>query len=167
MTERGYLSGEISADGNVAATTLVAKRGSTLFRVLRPVVSAALLILLFQSVGLSRFMDILAGASIAWLASGLLLVIAALAISAYKWQWLLAVQNVRVPLPKLFTSYLVGLFFNNFLPTNIGGDVVRIADIGRHTWKMPEAAASSLPCASRKHSPVLVCFSLFFTMLAR
>jgi hypothetical protein len=28
----------------------------------------------------------------------------------------------------LFTSYLVASFFNNFLPSNIGGDVVRIRD---------------------------------------
>jgi uncharacterized membrane protein YbhN (UPF0104 family) len=31
----------------------------------------------------------------------------------------------------LFGSFLVALFFNNFLPSNIGGDVVRIGDTAR------------------------------------
>ncbi|MBI2862989.1 MAG: flippase-like domain-containing protein [Chloroflexi bacterium] len=126
-----------------ATTTIQAqKKGLGLSRLVRPLISVALLVILFRSVGFSQFLDNLAGASKPWLAVGLLLVVVALVISAYKWQWLLTVQGVRVSLTKLFTSYLVGLFFNNFLPTNIGGDVVRIADIGRHTGRMPEATAS-------------------------
>ncbi|MDO8673566.1 MAG: lysylphosphatidylglycerol synthase transmembrane domain-containing protein [Dehalococcoidia bacterium] len=123
-------------------TTRIKKSGPGLSRLIRPLISMALLVILFQSVGFSQFLENLAGASIPWLAFGLFLVVFALVISAYKWQWLLTVQGVHVSLPKLFTSYLVGLFFNNFLPTNIGGDVVRIADIGRYTGRMPEATAS-------------------------
>ena len=124
------------------ATTQAKKTGLGLSRLIRPLISVALLVVLFRSVGFSKFLENLAGASIPWLAFGLFLVVFALVISAYKWQWLLTVQRVHVSLFKLFTSYLVGLFFNNFLPTNIGGDVVRIADIGRHTGRMPEATAS-------------------------
>lgn len=132
----------MNPQGIVTSTVIATKPGPGLSRFLRPAVSAALLIFLFQTVGLSHFLETLAKASVPWLVCGLLLVVAALVISAYKWQGLLTVQRVQVPLPKLFTSYLVGLFFNNFLPTNIGGDVVRIADIGRYSGKMREAAAS-------------------------
>src|SRR4029453_8859370 len=51
------------------------------------------------------------------------------AASAWRWGVLLAAQDVRLPFRSLTTSFLVATFFNNFLPSNIGGDVVR----GPHT----------------------------------
>jgi uncharacterized membrane protein YbhN (UPF0104 family) len=52
-------------------------------------------------------------------------------VSVWRWRVLLHAQHVRVPTRKLSESYWVALFFNNFLPSNIGGDVVRIADTAR------------------------------------
>ncbi|HUU32788.1 MAG TPA: lysylphosphatidylglycerol synthase transmembrane domain-containing protein [Vicinamibacterales bacterium] len=51
-----------------------------------------------------------------------------MAVSIWRWRILLAAQHVMVPVRTLSESYWVALFFNNFLPSNIGGDVVRIAD---------------------------------------
>jgi uncharacterized protein (TIRG00374 family) len=90
----------------------------------------------------SDFAALAQKADMLYLAVGFLLVIAALVVSAYKWQLLLVVQDVHVPLWRLFTSYLVGLFFNNFLPTNIGGDIVRMHDVSKYTGKGAEAVAS-------------------------
>lgn len=42
-------------------------------------------------------------------------------------------QGVPIPLGYLVQSYMVALFFNNVLPTNIGGDVFRIKDAARYT----------------------------------
>ena len=44
---------------------------------------------------------------------------------------LLDAQHVRIPARRLTESFWVALFFNNFLPSNIGGDVVRIADTSK------------------------------------
>jgi glycosyltransferase 2 family protein len=54
-----------------------------------------------------------------------------LAVSVWRWHVLLGAQHVRVPARTLAESFWVALFFNNFLPSNIGGDVVRIADTSR------------------------------------
>jgi uncharacterized protein (TIRG00374 family) len=51
-----------------------------------------------------------------------------LAVSAWRWRLLLRIQTVDVGLGTLTRSFLVATFFNNFLPSNIGGDVVRVAD---------------------------------------
>jgi len=51
-----------------------------------------------------------------------------IAASTWRWHLLLEAQDVRLPRRKLFGSFLVANFFNNFLPSNIGGDVVRIRD---------------------------------------
>src|SRR5918999_566314 len=44
------------------------------------------------------------------------------------WWLLLDAQNVRLPFRRLTSTFLIATFFNNFLPSNIGGDVLRVAD---------------------------------------
>lgn len=46
-----------------------------------------------------------------------------------RWQALLSAYNFKVPLKRLTGFYLIGMFFNNFLPTSIGGDVIRVYKI--------------------------------------
>jgi len=65
-------------------------------------------------------------------------------LSAWKWQILLRADGLPVPLPKLFGSYLIGTFFNIFLPSSIGGDAYRVYDLARYTEKLPNAFASVL-----------------------
>ena len=48
--------------------------------------------------------------------------------STWRWHLLLDAQDVHVRRRSLLGSFLVALFFNNFLPSNIGGDVIRIRD---------------------------------------
>ena len=43
-----------------------------------------------------------------------------------RWQIILKQYGQNISLKKLYEFYLIGLFFNNFLPTSIGGDIVRI-----------------------------------------
>ena len=77
----------------------------------------------FEEIGL-KLKDVIWG----WLALSFSLHALGLLISAYRWQILARAQGDRVPLMFLAKSYLVGTFFNNFLPTRFGGDIVRIWD---------------------------------------
>ncbi|MBI3538203.1 MAG: flippase-like domain-containing protein [Chloroflexi bacterium] len=83
-------------------------------------------------------------------ANGLLLLVAvalyfsAIILGAYKWQALVRAQNFSVPLGNLLTYSLVGLFFGNLLPSNVGGDVVRAYDLMRATGAREAAAISVL-----------------------
>ena len=52
-------------------------------------------------------------------------------ISAWRWGALLHAQHVSVTYGALAKSFLVATFYNNFLPSNIGGDVIRIADTAK------------------------------------
>jgi uncharacterized protein (TIRG00374 family) len=56
-----------------------------------------------------------------------------LALAAWRWQLLLRALGWVAPLGRLTASYLVATFFNNFLPSNIGGDIVRVRDGSRVT----------------------------------
>ncbi len=53
-------------------------------------------------------------------------------LGSYQWNRLLHVVKIRIPFWKVCAYYHVGLFFNNFLPANIGGDLFRIADASRY-----------------------------------
>jgi len=94
----------------------------------KAIVSIGLLALLFSRVDVSRLWGVARKASLGWLAFALLLYLAMLLASALRWGVLLRAQHVRLPFSFLTQSFLVATFFNNFLPSNIGGDVIRIAD---------------------------------------
>ncbi len=57
------------------------------------------------------------------------------AISAFggalQWSWILKASGIEAPKREIQRLYFIGLFFNNFLPANIGGDVYKIVDLGR------------------------------------
>jgi uncharacterized protein (TIRG00374 family) len=67
------------------------------------------------------------------LALAMVLYATILAISTWRWRVLLQAQGFAAPLADLSASYLVATFFNNFLPSNIGGDVIRVRDSSRLT----------------------------------
>ena len=56
-----------------------------------------------------------------------------LAIAVWRWRLLLHTQGYRASMGHLSASYLVATFFNNFLPSNIGGDVIRVRDSSKLT----------------------------------
>jgi len=60
----------------------------------------------------------------------------------WRWRILLHVQNMRFGMPRLYGYYLIAFFFNNFLPTNIGGDAARIYSTGRRDDRMTESFAA-------------------------
>jgi glycosyltransferase 2 family protein len=94
-------------------------------------VSALLLTLLFSRIDINQLWAGARGASMAWLLIALAVYFVNVVASTWRWQLLLDAQGVHVHSRSLFASFLVALFFNNFLPSNIGGDVIRIRDTAR------------------------------------
>ena len=94
-------------------------------------VSVALLALLFSRVDGRQLWASARQASIAWLLAALALYFTTVLAATWRWQLLLNAQNVSVPARRLLGSYQVATFFGNFLPSNIGGDVIRIRDTAK------------------------------------
>jgi uncharacterized protein (TIRG00374 family) len=65
-------------------------------------------------------------------------------VFAYRWKVTLGVSGIQVPFPTLIKFYFVGTFFNLFLPTALGGDVVRGYDLAVYSGKRMGAATSVL-----------------------
>ncbi|MDD4856788.1 MAG: lysylphosphatidylglycerol synthase transmembrane domain-containing protein [Candidatus Krumholzibacteria bacterium] len=54
---------------------------------------------------------------------------ASIVMGAYQWHLLLKAGGIVLPFAKTFKVYFVGIFFNNFLPAGVGGDVMKIYDV--------------------------------------
>ena len=101
-------------------------------------VSAALLFFVLRSTDLGAFWERVRGMNPAWLMLALAAYAGQQMIGVWRWDRLLRAQQVEVARRKLTESIWVSMFFNNFLPSNIGGDVVRIKDTA------PEAGSKTL-----------------------
>jgi hypothetical protein len=96
--------------------------------VLKLTVSTALLVILFRRADVSAMAERFRQMDPGWTVAALGVYGLMLAVSAWRWRLLLRLQTIDVSLSTLTKSFLVATFFNNFLPSNIGGDVVRVAD---------------------------------------
>ena len=104
----------------------------TALAALKIIVSAGLLGILLSRTDGQAVLAQFAQMSWKWTAAALLAYTAMLATSAWRWRLLLQTQEIDVPIGHLTQSFLVATFFNNFLPSNIGGDVIRVADTAPH-----------------------------------
>ena len=95
---------------------------------LKILVSGGLLAVLLARVDLARLWHLSRTASIAWLAAAIFVYFIGIVVSVWRWGLLLDAQHVTVRFATRLKSFLVATFFNNFLPSNIGGDVIRIRD---------------------------------------
>jgi uncharacterized protein (TIRG00374 family) len=115
-----------------------------LITVLKIVVSLGLIAYLLSRVGIDEVVEAMRSASTnyLYLLVALAIYFGAIAVGSVKWQILLKAQGINVPLGSLLSFTFVGLFFGNFLPTNVGGDLVRGYDLARHTLLPAETAVS-------------------------
>src|SRR5262245_7296359 len=94
-------------------------------------ISIALLAILFSRIDVERLWRTARLASLPWLALALAIYGMNVLASTWRWKLLLDAQHVTFRRRNLLGSFLVASFFNNFLPSNIGGDVIRIGDTAR------------------------------------
>lgn len=64
-------------------------------------------------------------------------------LGALQWQKLLHGQKIAFPYRRSANLYFIGLFFNNFLPSSLGGDVVKIYSVSRVEKKGREGLAAT------------------------
>jgi uncharacterized protein (TIRG00374 family) len=103
-------------------------------------ISAALLAYLFWTTDLGALEERVRTADLVDMLAAVFCYVLMLAFAAWRWQVLLRGLGLPAPLGKLTASYLVATFFNNFLPSNIGGDIVRVRDGSKLTGSTTTAS---------------------------
>ena len=63
-------------------------------------------------------------------------------LSAWRWYVLLKPQALDVPFSRVLAYYFLGMYFNFFLPSAIGGDVVKVYYLNKETKQLSASASS-------------------------
>jgi uncharacterized protein (TIRG00374 family) len=118
-----------------------------LLLVIRTVVSVSLIGFLLSNLGkenLLGFPSYLNNASYIFLALAILTFIAAIVLGAVRWRKLLEAQDIKVKFYQTLKLTFIGVFFSNFLPGLVGGDIVKLFYAAKNTRKTAETLASIL-----------------------
>jgi hypothetical protein len=118
-------------------------RGALLL-LLKVAFSVALMALLLSRIPLEQVSASLRHADLRWLAAAAALMLGSNVLGSFQWSRLLHGAGIRIPFWKVLAYYHVGLFFNNFLPANVGGDIARVLDASRYAETRTAAVSTVL-----------------------
>ncbi|MBU0742234.1 flippase-like domain-containing protein [bacterium] len=101
--------------------------------VLKLAISALLVWFLFRfrDVSSTSLLDVVDDPDWGLLGLAVLVFSASALAGAAQWGWILRVAGLGTPWLEMGRLYFVGMFFNNFLLGNVGGDAVKVYDLGR------------------------------------
>jgi len=112
-------------------------------RILKIAISIILIGFLLRRVGPDRVITQFYRADPFWLGCALLLFSISHIAGSFQWWVLLRAEKVNILWIRTLQYYFIGLFFNNFLISGMGGDLFRMMDVRRST-KNGAAAVSTV-----------------------
>lgn len=93
--------------------------------------SIAMLAVLISRLHLSGLLPARHHSAVAFLLIALMVTLTGIILSALRWQRVLVALELPTRVRTAINLYLAGLFVGNFLPSTVGGDVVRISRLAR------------------------------------
>lgn len=111
---------------------------------LRISISIILLVILFKlnKIDMHALINDIKGADKLLLAIGFIIFFSVYVLGFLRWRMLLKAAGFDIPFKKLVSSFSGGIFFSIFLPSTIGGDLVRAVELAGHTKKAKEVIAT-------------------------
>jgi uncharacterized membrane protein YbhN (UPF0104 family) len=110
--------------------------------ILQLLFSLILLAWLVGRVGLDEIKSVLTGINWAWYLPAFLFFLINIAVRTYRWYTLLGALSDRASFGQLLYLYFLGFFFNNFIPSGFGGDVVKVFSLRQEHKQGIEALSS-------------------------
>jgi glycosyltransferase 2 family protein len=110
---------------------------------LKPVISMILIFYLFYY--LIDYRDLvrtLGDADVFYIMLSSSFFILSLFAASYRWKYVISIRHKYITFKAALREYLIGSFFNNFLPGSIGGDVIRIVGAAKETGSKEVALSS-------------------------
>jgi uncharacterized protein (TIRG00374 family) len=107
-------------------------------------VSAGLLVFLLSKISVDDLLALAKGLDRRMITGAMLVFFVSNVLGSLQWHLLLTKAGVEISFPRSLRFYFVGLFFNNFLPANIGGDAVKIYDVSRIASDVYQVTAVTL-----------------------
>lgn len=112
------------------------------FKYIRAFISFFLFFLILYFLDWVKIVGILSQANKHWIIISFSLHIVGIILSVFRWNVLLQSVKIYKKFKELVIIYWISSFYNIFLPSSIGGDVVRIYDLTKDTGKVESSIAS-------------------------
>src|SRR5438128_11470729 len=97
-----------------------------LITIIQLVVTIGLLVWVYHDPKkLVEMREALRHAHLQWIGAGMLAYFLVEVAAALRWHILLKVQGIRLSFPRLSGLFLIGMFYNQFLPGGTGGDIIK------------------------------------------
>ena len=112
--------------------------------VVKIVISVILLAFLLHYTGFEDTLQKLSQANLWYVPLGIGLYLLAQTISSYRWKFLSAPLGFRLSFREFYDYYLIGMFFNLFLPGAIGGDMLRMVYLAKSAQRKKREALLTL-----------------------
>lgn len=119
-------------------------RALTTKTALKIVFSLLLLAFVLHSTGLEKTFAKLSTANLWYVPVGVVIYLGSQWISAYRWQFLASPLGFKLSLREFYDYYLIGMYFNLFLPGAIGGDVGRMIYLAKSCGRRKREALLTL-----------------------
>ncbi len=118
----------------------------TLFWILKLCISIGILWYVFSrpDISLHKIVEHIKSIELSRLLIAIGLYIIIIIIACLRWQKLLQGQRIYLSFLKTLELHFIGLFFNTFMPSMTGGDVVKAYYVSKHTDQRLEAATTVL-----------------------
>ena len=107
--------------------------------ILKLLITAAIFYYLFQYIDFYALIAVLAKSHGGDILIALILQLGSTYLAAYRWRAISKLLVFNEPLSFYVKSYFKGSFFNQVLPSSIGGDAVRVLDLTAHGYEKKEA----------------------------
>lgn len=113
---------------------------SHLSLLLRLVIAGAALWIILKDLDFTQLIDTFK--RLHWVALAVAILVYALgqALVGFRWWCVLRAQAIRVPLNLALKLTFIGHFFSQFMPSSVGGDLIRAWYVSRHSEKRLQAA---------------------------
>lgn len=118
------------------------KKNNTLSLLLRVGLSAGLLWFIFSKIDLQKTFDVIKSADINYLVYAFIAFVAINLLILWRWTTFIRALDLPTPPMKIARFYFAGLFGNLFLPSSVGGDIIKIAGLCKNNDQKAKVVAS-------------------------
>jgi uncharacterized protein (TIRG00374 family) len=112
------------------------------FAIVKVLISIALLYTLFQAYDIEAALKRLAGVDLRAFLIPAALVVVGMVLTAWRWRIIVGALGGKILAKTAFFLVWIGMFFNQALPSNLGGDAMRIWMFYRHGGVLKRAVGS-------------------------
>ncbi|MEA1982259.1 MAG: lysylphosphatidylglycerol synthase transmembrane domain-containing protein [Campylobacterota bacterium] len=107
--------------------------------IIKLIITIAIFYFLFRNIDFVEFSKLILNSHGGWIAVALLMQLTSTYLAAYRWFKISQLLVFKERLSFYVQSYFKGTFFNQVLPSSIGGDAVRIIDLTRKKYDKKDA----------------------------